>query len=61
MLDYRTTTNPKLMPPNNSSRHIPSLGITHKITLVSNGFKLKGPSPTFTSDCGLGDDKMYQA
>ncbi len=33
-------TNIKLMPP---SRHIPSLGISHWIILVSNGFKPWGP------------------
>jgi hypothetical protein len=59
MFDYRTTTNFKLMPLNNSSRHILSLGISHWITLVSNGLKHRGPLPRLISDYGLGDDNMY--
>ncbi len=53
--------NPKLMPPNNSSRHIPFLRISHWITFVSNGLKLGGPLLTCTNECGFGDGKMCQA
>jgi hypothetical protein len=61
MLEYKTTTNPELMPPNNSSKHIPSSGISHLITLISNGIKHEGPLPRFISDYGLGDNKVCQA
>jgi hypothetical protein len=61
MLNYIITTNPELMPQNNSSKHITSLGISHWITLISNGLKLGGPLPKFISDCGFGDGRMCQA
>jgi hypothetical protein len=37
------------------------LGMSHSITLTSNGLKLKGPLPRFIGDYGLGDDKVCQA
>jgi hypothetical protein len=49
----------KLMPTN--SRHIPSFGILHQITLVSSGFDLGGPFPTSMNNCGLGDKIVCQA
>jgi len=60
MPDYGITINAKLMPPNNSNKHIPSLEVSQWITPISNGLKLKGPLPTSTNVYGLGDGKMCQ-
>lgn len=46
------------MPPN--SRHIPSFGIFHQITLVSTGFNLGGPFPRSMNNCALGDNIACQ-
>jgi hypothetical protein len=61
MPNRRTIANPELMSPNNSNKHIPSLGISPWIALVSNGLQFGGPLLRFIGDCGLGDDRMCQA
>jgi hypothetical protein len=48
------------MLPNNFSKHIPSLGISHQITLLFNGFDPSGSLPTSTNVYGFGDDKLCQ-
>lgn len=49
------------MPTNNFSRCIPSLGTSHLITLMSNGFNLGNPLPTSMNVGGFGDNRMCQA
>jgi hypothetical protein len=39
MPNYSAMAKTKLMPPKKFNRHIMSLGIFHKITFISNGFK----------------------